>query len=149
MYDAAICRVILDYPTGTWSANFMEKMACIQGGKFGKLNKRVTFPEVLDMVPYMSGEGDKPPLYHLYAVVVHLDVSNASDSGHYICYIKNSLGHWYKIDDSKVKSLTGSVFGNSLSCSRCITTTKLVVVRSSWQIINKHVDNVGIIVCHR
>jgi ubiquitin carboxyl-terminal hydrolase 36/42 len=80
-------------------------MACIQGGKFGKLNKRVTFPEVLDMVPYMSGEGDKPPLYHLYAVVVHLDVSNASDSGHYICYIKNSLGHWYKIDDSKVKKV--------------------------------------------
>ncbi|KAH9565091.1 hypothetical protein CY35_04G059400 [Sphagnum magellanicum] len=76
-----------------------------QGGKFGKLNKRVTFPEVLDMVPYMSGEGDKPPLYHLYAVVVHLDVSNASDSGHYICYIKNSLGHWYKIDDSKVKKV--------------------------------------------
>jgi ubiquitin carboxyl-terminal hydrolase 36/42 len=59
----------------------------------------------LDMVPYMSGEGDKPPLYHLYAVVVHLDVSNASDSGHYICYIKNSLGHWYKIDDSKVKKV--------------------------------------------
>ncbi len=75
----------------------------IQGGKFGKLNKRVAFPEALNMMPYMSQMGDQPPLYHLYAVVVHLDVLNASDFGHYICYVKNSLGYWYKVDDTKVK----------------------------------------------
>jgi hypothetical protein len=74
----------------------------IQGGNFGKLNKRVAFPEALNMMPYMSQMGDQPPLYHLYAVVVHLDVLNASDFGHYICYVKNSLGYWYKVDDTKV-----------------------------------------------
>lgn len=76
-----------------------------QSGKFGKLNKRVIFPEVLNMKPYMSGMGDKPPSYKLYAVVVHLDMMNASFSGHYVCYVKNSQGAWYKIDDSKVKQV--------------------------------------------
>lgn len=76
-----------------------------QSGKFGKLNKRVIFPDVLNMKPYMSGMGDKPPSYKLYAVVVHLDMMNASFSGHYVCYVKNLQGAWYKIDDSKVKQV--------------------------------------------
>lgn len=76
-----------------------------QSGKFGKLNKRVIFPEVLNMKPYMSGMGDKPPSYKLYGVVVHLDMMNASFSGHYVCYVKSLQGSWYKIDDSKVKQV--------------------------------------------
>ncbi|CAM6111948.1 unnamed protein product [Calypogeia fissa] len=62
-----------------------------QSGKFGKLNKRVTFLEILDVSPYMSGKGDQPPLYKLYGVVVHLDMLKASFFGHYICYVKYSL----------------------------------------------------------
>ncbi|GLJ38128.1 hypothetical protein SUGI_0776230 [Cryptomeria japonica] len=77
-----------------------------QTGSFGKLNKIVAFPEVLDMSPYMSGKGDKPPLYNLYAVVVHLDMLNASFFGHYICYVKDLKGAWYKIDDSKVNPVS-------------------------------------------
>ncbi|KAH9315522.1 hypothetical protein KI387_024149 [Taxus chinensis] len=76
-----------------------------QSGKFGKLNKRVIFPETLNMTPYMSGTGDKQPLYKLYAVVVHLDMMNASFSGHYVCYVKNLQGAWYKINDCKVKQV--------------------------------------------
>ncbi|CAM6051440.1 unnamed protein product [Sphagnum compactum] len=76
-----------------------------QSGKFGKLNKQVTFPEVLYMGPYMSRKGDEPPVYKLYAVVVHVDMLNASFFGHYICYVKDSQGAWYKIDDSKVKEV--------------------------------------------
>jgi ubiquitin carboxyl-terminal hydrolase 36/42 len=49
---------------------------------------------------------DKPPLYNLYAVVVHLDVLNASFFGHYICYVKDLKGAWYKIDDSKRQGST-------------------------------------------
>lgn len=72
-----------------------------QSGRFGKLNKRVTFPMELDLMPYMScSEGND--LYDLYAVVVHLDMLNASFFGHYICYIKDYRGRWYKIDDCKV-----------------------------------------------
>ncbi|THU66695.1 hypothetical protein C4D60_Mb05t16900 [Musa balbisiana] len=74
-----------------------------QSGKFGKLNKAVCFPEYLDLAPYMHGSNDKSPTYKLYAVVVHLDVMNASFSGHYVCYVKNRQGKWYKTDDSTVK----------------------------------------------
>ncbi|XP_068637483.1 ubiquitin carboxyl-terminal hydrolase 17-like [Aristolochia californica] len=76
-----------------------------QSGKFGKLNKMVKFPEVLDLAPYMSSTSDRSPIYRLYAVVVHLDIMNAAFSGHYICYVKNIQGKWFKIDDSVVKTV--------------------------------------------
>ncbi|XWS29585.1 hypothetical protein CRYUN_Cryun24cG0041600 [Craigia yunnanensis] len=73
-----------------------------QSGNFGKLNKSVQFPEVLDLAPYMSGTSDKAAVYNLYAVVVHLDVMNAAFSGHYVCYVKSFRGEWFRIDDSTV-----------------------------------------------
>ncbi|KAJ1378103.1 Zinc finger, MYND-type [Sesbania bispinosa] len=76
-----------------------------QSGKFGKLNKRVTFPATLDLSPYMSDVGDGSDIYKLYAVVVHIDMLNASFFGHYICYIKDFQGNWYRIDDWKVMNV--------------------------------------------
>ncbi|KAF3446138.1 hypothetical protein FNV43_RR11317 [Rhamnella rubrinervis] len=76
-----------------------------QSGRFGKLNKRVTFPETLDLSPYMSEAADGLDIYKLYAVVVHVDMLNASFFGHYICYTKDFRGNWYKIDDYKVTSV--------------------------------------------
>ncbi|KAJ9183071.1 hypothetical protein P3X46_006982 [Hevea brasiliensis] len=58
-----------------------------QEGKYGKINKSITFPDMLDMIPFMTGAEDIPPLYMLYAVVVHLDTLNASFSGHYLAYV--------------------------------------------------------------
>ncbi|KAJ9184134.1 hypothetical protein P3X46_007905 [Hevea brasiliensis] len=75
-----------------------------QSGRFGKLNKRVTFPETLDLSPYTS-DGDGTDLYKLYAVVVHVDMLNASFFGHYICYIKDFHGNWYRVDDCKVQNV--------------------------------------------
>lgn len=74
----------------------------LQSGNFGKLNKSVQFPEVLDLTPYMSGSSSKAVIYNLYAVVVHLDVMNTAFSGHYVCYVKSFRGEWYRIDDSTV-----------------------------------------------
>ncbi|KAF5815430.1 putative ubiquitinyl hydrolase 1 [Helianthus annuus] len=76
-----------------------------QSGRFGKLNKRVTFPESLDLSPYMSEDADGNDKYKLYAVVVHVDMLNASYFGHYICYTKDFSGNWYRIDDCKVESV--------------------------------------------
>ncbi|XP_015972285.1 ubiquitin carboxyl-terminal hydrolase 18 [Arachis duranensis] len=73
-----------------------------QSGRFGKLNKRISFPETLNLSPYMSEAGDGSDIYKLYAVVVHIDMLNASFFGHYICYIKDFNGNWYRIDDWKV-----------------------------------------------
>ncbi|KAE9621560.1 hypothetical protein Lal_00032700 [Lupinus albus] len=74
-----------------------------QEGRYGKINKCITFPEMLDMIPFMTGSGDIPPLYMLYAVVVHLDTQNASFSGHYISYVKDLQGNWYRVDDTEVQ----------------------------------------------
>ncbi|KAL4182054.1 hypothetical protein AMTRI_Chr12g274090 [Amborella trichopoda] len=73
------------------------------GGSYGKLNKRVTFPEILDLGPYMSRDNCGRDIYHLYAVVVHIDMLNASFFGHYICYTKDARGNWYRTDDCKVE----------------------------------------------
>lgn len=78
-------------------------MFCLhQEGRYGKINKCITFPDMLDMIPFMTGTGDSPPLYLLYAVVVHLDTLNASFSGHYVSYVKDLRGNWYRIDDTEV-----------------------------------------------
>ncbi|KAH6783617.1 ubiquitin-specific protease 19 [Perilla frutescens var. hirtella] len=76
-----------------------------QSGRFGKLNKRVTFPETLDLSPYMSELEDGNDVYKLYAVIVHVDMLNASFFGHYICYVNDFRGNWYRIDDCKVASV--------------------------------------------
>ncbi|XP_039066483.1 ubiquitin carboxyl-terminal hydrolase 15-like isoform X2 [Hibiscus syriacus] len=73
-----------------------------QEGEYGKINKCITFPDMLDMVPFMTGTNDIPPLYMLYAVVVHLDTLNASFSGHYVSYVKDLRGNWFRIDDTEV-----------------------------------------------
>ncbi|KAL2544544.1 ubiquitin carboxyl-terminal hydrolase 18-like [Forsythia ovata] len=73
-----------------------------QSGRFGKLNKRVTFPETLNLSRYMNESEDGNDVYKLYAVIVHVDMLNASFFGHYICYVKDFRGNWYRIDDCKV-----------------------------------------------
>ncbi|CAN1341652.1 Ubiquitin carboxyl-terminal hydrolase 19 [Linum perenne] len=75
-----------------------------QSGRFGKLNKRINFPNTLDLSPYMS-KGDGTDVYKLYAVVVHVDMLNASFFGHYICYIKDLQGDWFRFDDCKVTNV--------------------------------------------
>ncbi|KAJ6377552.1 hypothetical protein OIU76_026513 [Salix suchowensis] len=77
-------------------------------GKYGKINKCITFPDMLDMIPFMTGTGDAPPLYMLYAVVVHLDTLNASFSGHYVAYVKDLQGSWFRIDDTEVHPVSMS-----------------------------------------
>lgn len=80
-----------------------SKLDLVQSGRFGKLNKRVSFPETLNLRPYMSElEDGNDDVYKLYAVIVHVDMLNASFFGHYICYVKDFRGNWYRVDDCKV-----------------------------------------------
>ncbi|KAI4307483.1 hypothetical protein L6164_030663 [Bauhinia variegata] len=76
-----------------------------KSGRFGKLNKPVQFPEILDLAPFMSGTSDKSPIYRLYGAIIHLDVMNAAFSGHYVCYVKNFQNKWFKVDDSVVTAV--------------------------------------------
>lgn len=77
-----------------------------QSGKFGKISKAIRFPETLNLSSYMSTRDDISPVYSLYGVVVHHDVMNAAFSGHYVCYVKDTHGKWYKTDDSQVKPVS-------------------------------------------
>ncbi|KAL5668268.1 hypothetical protein ACJX0J_020489, partial [Zea mays] len=78
-----------------------------QSGKFGKISKAIRFPETLNIVCYMNPDTDDiSPVYSLYAVVVHHDVMNAAFSGHYVCYVKDTHGKWFKADDSQVKPVS-------------------------------------------
>ncbi|KAJ0989370.1 hypothetical protein J5N97_007726 [Dioscorea zingiberensis] len=79
-----------------------------QTGQYGKINKCVTFPDLLDMIPFVTGTADIPPLYMLYAVVVHLDTLNASFSGHYVSYVKDLQGAWFRVDDAEVQAVPSS-----------------------------------------
>ncbi|CAI8599164.1 unnamed protein product [Vicia faba] len=49
-----------------------------QSGKFGKLNKPIQFPEILDLAPFTR---------------------------HYVCYLKNIQNKWFKVDDSVVTAV--------------------------------------------
>lgn len=77
-----------------------------QSGRFNQLNKRVTFPETLDLRSYMNELEDGNDVYKLYAVIVHVGMLSASFCGHYICYVKDFGGNWYRVDDDKVPVLT-------------------------------------------
>lgn len=67
----------------------------------GKITKFISYPEDLDLRPYMSDTLSQSPLkYQLNAVLVH--IGHSSSSGHYYCFVKNSNGFWYRMDDSVV-----------------------------------------------
>lgn len=79
----------------------------------------------LDLTTYTSDViGAGRDLYDLYAVVVHLDMLNASFFGHYICYIKDHQGQWYRVDDCKVIfcfTFWGII--DASSCKRSVSTS--------------------------
>ncbi|XP_053911693.1 ubiquitin carboxyl-terminal hydrolase 36-like [Cuculus canorus] len=80
----------------------------------GKINKDVTYPEVLDIRPYLSEDKGDPMNYELYAVLVHSGYS--CHSGHYYCYVKASNGQWYKMNDAVV----------------CLTSIKVVLNQQAY-----------------
>jgi len=47
------------------------------------------------MAPHLRESYNK---YKLYAVICH--IGNSAFAGHYIAYISDSKGHWWKFDDS-------------------------------------------------
>lgn len=72
-----------------------------------KISNKISFPEMLDMTPFMSRPKTTqmcpiPPdnRYSLFAVINHL--GDAMDSGHYTAYIRQQTDYWYKCDDDEI-----------------------------------------------
>lgn len=75
------------------------------GALFGKSNRVVSFGQSLDLAPFLSerlGDDDEA-VYHLYAVVAHLDFSGSTFFGHYVSYVRDANDTWWLLDDESVE----------------------------------------------
>jgi ubiquitin carboxyl-terminal hydrolase 36/42 len=96
---------------------FFFLSSCRYGITGGKVTRHITFPEVLDVRPYVStargsnsgaraaGDPDDSNMameykYRLYGVLVH--EGHSTSSGHYYCYVSTSNGAWYCMNDHMV-----------------------------------------------
>eukprot|EP01116_Phalansterium_solitarium_P013976 TRINITY_DN31453_c0_g1_i1.p1 TRINITY_DN31453_c0_g1~~TRINITY_DN31453_c0_g1_i1.p1 ORF type:complete len:920 (+),score=284.56 TRINITY_DN31453_c0_g1_i1:25-2784(+) len=77
-------------------------------GYGAKTNKPVSYPDRLDIRPYMSqgknSDGSGPTVYSLYGVLVHH--GDSMRSGHYYSYVKSAAGIWYCMDDDSVRQVS-------------------------------------------
>lgn len=72
--------------------------------QMAKISTIISFPEMLDMTPFMSRPkmSQTSPIpsdnrYSLFAVINHL--GNSYNGGHYIAYVRQQRDYWYKCDD--------------------------------------------------
>lgn len=73
----------------------------------GKITKFISYPDELDLKPYMSDPNTAVDTqYQLSSVLVH--VGHSTNSGHYFCFVRNSNNFWYRMDDSNVSLVTQS-----------------------------------------
>ena len=78
------------------------------GKKLIKNNNYITYPSILDMMPYIICDTSKN--YELYGIINHTGIL---DSGHYYSYIKKYnrkinkfLPQWYCCNDSSVTEIS-------------------------------------------
>uniref|UniRef100_A0A1A7YAH0 Ubiquitin carboxyl-terminal hydrolase 48 n=1 Tax=Iconisemion striatum TaxID=60296 RepID=A0A1A7YAH0_9TELE len=77
-----------------------------QTGHKKKLNTFISFPEQLDMGPFLEDKQDQKCIYELSAVLIHRGIS--AYSGHYIAHVKDALtGDWYKFNDEEIEKMEG------------------------------------------
>lgn len=96
--------------TKRFSVHQAPNIATIQLKRFeynrffgGKITKHISFPEMLDLRPYMSDTKGERIMYRLNAVLVHF--GSSCNSGHYYCFVRNSNGSWFLMDDTRVSSV--------------------------------------------
>ncbi|KAF8110497.1 hypothetical protein N665_0083s0059 [Sinapis alba] len=67
----------------------------------GKIDKAITFGEILFLSTFMSKSSKDPqPEYKLFGIIVHSGFS--PESGHYYAYVKDYLDRWYCCNDASV-----------------------------------------------
>ena len=85
----------------------LKRFGALGGGGNDKDVHQVTFTEALDVTPYMwqgVEEQTNKVLYTLYAVIVH--TGRSMWGGHYLAYVKDSKGEWFKMNDHKVSPVS-------------------------------------------
>ncbi|EFA08994.2 Ubiquitin carboxyl-terminal hydrolase nonstop-like Protein [Tribolium castaneum] len=74
-----------------------------------KISTTISFPEMLDMTPFMSRSKTDSPFpsdnrYSLFAVINH--IGNSINVGHYTAYVRQLQDYWYKCDDHVITRAT-------------------------------------------
>ncbi|PHT96763.1 hypothetical protein BC332_34311 [Capsicum chinense] len=79
------------------------------GSVVWKVDKHVSFPLELDLLPYTDNNqtNNEQMKYDLYAVIVH--AGSTSSSGHYYCFICAEPNEWYKFDDTTISRVQKDV----------------------------------------
>ncbi|PAA71913.1 hypothetical protein BOX15_Mlig023870g2 [Macrostomum lignano] len=74
-----------------------------------KISTHISFPELLDMTPFMSSKANHDDSlerlgkqYRLFCVVNH---SGSLSAGHYTCYVRHNCNTWYKCDDHQISDV--------------------------------------------
>lgn len=74
-----------------------------------KVSTLISFPEMLDMTPFMSRSETSFPIpsdnrYSLFAVINH--DGNSVHGGHYTAYVRQQKDFWYLCDDDIITRAT-------------------------------------------
>ncbi|XP_047260413.1 ubiquitin carboxyl-terminal hydrolase 20-like [Capsicum annuum] len=79
------------------------------GSDVWKVDKHVSFPLELDLLPYTDNNqtNNEQMKYDLYAVIMH--AGSTSSSGHYYCFICAEPNEWYKFDDTMISRVQKDV----------------------------------------
>lgn len=73
-----------------------------------KLSGFISYPEWLDLRPYMVEEFDGGPiLYQLYSVIIH--EGHSLHSGHYYAYVRSPSGTWLRCNDEHLSRVAVGV----------------------------------------
>uniref|UniRef100_A0AAQ4QVM5 Ubiquitin carboxyl-terminal hydrolase 48 n=1 Tax=Gasterosteus aculeatus aculeatus TaxID=481459 RepID=A0AAQ4QVM5_GASAC len=100
--QCATRRIRLHSIPPTLNLQLMRFVFDRQTGHKKKLNTFISFPEQLDMGPFLEGKC----VYELSAVLIHRGIS--AYSGHYIAHVKDArTGDWYKFNDEEIEKMEG------------------------------------------
>ncbi|XP_024124928.1 ubiquitin carboxyl-terminal hydrolase 48 isoform X3 [Oryzias melastigma] len=99
-------RIKLNSLPPTLNLQLMRFVFDRQTGHKKKLNTFISFPEQLDMEPFLEARPGQKSVYELSAVLIHRGIS--AYSGHYIAHVKDALtGDWYKFNDEEIEKMEG------------------------------------------
>ncbi|XP_062220580.1 uncharacterized protein LOC133919988 isoform X2 [Phragmites australis] len=68
-----------------------------------KIDKMVDFQTTLNLKPFVSNSEGMDLKYSLYGVLVHAGWN--TQSGHYYCFVRTSIGIWHNLDDNQVRQV--------------------------------------------
>ncbi|XP_029948183.1 ubiquitin carboxyl-terminal hydrolase 48 [Salarias fasciatus] len=104
--QSATRRIRLHSLPPTLNLQLMRFVFDRQTGHKKKLNTFISFPEQLDMGPFLEARPDQKCVYELSAVLIHRGIS--AYSGHYIAHVKDArTGDWYKFNDEEIEKMEG------------------------------------------